>query len=115
MGVAHPRFHTPHVAIVAQTIWASALVAIVSIRDLFSSVVYTEFFFFALMTVGLARIQRRWSFAGIVFVIGCVAVIGNQFAADIVKSSIGMLIVATGVPFYLFLKSRNKDANHRLS
>jgi APA family basic amino acid/polyamine antiporter len=115
MGAAHPRFFTPHIAIVAQAVWASMLVATGSYRTLFTRVVYTEFLFFALMTIGLVRIQKRWSPAAIVFVLGCVLVVGNQLAADWKESAIGLLFVAAGWPVYYFLKARNKNAHHRLS
>lgn len=113
MGEAHPKFHTPHVAIIAQGIWASALVATGTYRTLFTRVVYTEFLFFALMTVGLARIQKRWSFSAILFLAGCVVVVGNQLAADWKESAIGLLFVAAGLPVYYLL--RGKNASHRLS
>ena len=114
MGTAHPRYFTPHVAIVAQAIWASALVATGTYRTLFTRVVYTEFLFFALMTIGFARVQKRWNLASLVFLIGCVVVVGNQLAADWKESAIGLLFVAAGLPVYYFL-TRNKNANHRLS
>jgi APA family basic amino acid/polyamine antiporter len=112
MGVAHPRFHTPHIAIVAQAIWASALVATGTYRTLFTRVVYTEFLFFALMTVGLVRTQKRWSSSAIVFLVGCVVVVGNQLASDWKESAFGLLFVAVGFPVYYFLKGRKKDASH---
>ncbi len=113
MGEAHARFHTPHIAILAQGIWASALVATGTYRTLFTRVVYTEFLFFAVMTIGLVRLQKRWSFAAILFLAGCVVVVGNQLAADWKESAIGLLFVAAGLPVYYFL--RGKNASHRLS
>jgi len=95
-------------------IWASALVATGTYRTLFTRVVYTEFLFFALMTIGFARVQKRWNLASLVFLIGCVVVVGNQLAADWKESAIGLLFVAAGLPVYYFL-TRNKNANHRLS
>ncbi|HXV87105.1 MAG TPA: amino acid permease, partial [Gemmatimonadales bacterium] len=59
IGRVHPRFHTPHVAIVLQGIWASVLVATGTFRALFTRVVYTEWIFFGLMAVGLVLLRRR--------------------------------------------------------
>jgi APA family basic amino acid/polyamine antiporter len=112
MGTAHPRFHTPHVAIVAQAIWASALVATGTYRALFTRVVYTEFLFFGLMTIGLIRLQKRVSPAALVFIVGCALVVGNQLAADIKEASIGLLLVAAGLPVYYFRKGSKSNANH---
>jgi len=49
MGDIHPRFRTPHRAIVLQAIWASALVWSGTYRQLFTRVIFTEWIFFALM------------------------------------------------------------------
>ncbi len=55
----HPRFHTPHRAIVLQGAWAIVLVSTGTYRALFTRVVYTEWIFFALMAVGLMRLRAR--------------------------------------------------------
>src|ERR1019366_4912719 len=59
----HPRFHTPHHAILVQALWSSVLVATGTYRALFTRVIYTEWLFFALMTIGLMRLHRRAGFA----------------------------------------------------
>jgi APA family basic amino acid/polyamine antiporter len=111
MGTAHPRFQTPYVAIVAQAIWASALVATGTYRVLFTRVVYTEFLFFGLMTIGLFRFEKRATPAGLLFLAGCAVVVGNQLAADLKEAAIGLLMVAAGIPVYYFLK-RSQHADH---
>ena len=47
VGAVHPRFRTPHRAIVLQAVWSSVLVATGTYRALFTRVVYTEWIFFA--------------------------------------------------------------------
>jgi APA family basic amino acid/polyamine antiporter len=44
-GEVHPRFRTPHRAIVLQAVWASVLVLTGTYRALFTRVVYTEWIF----------------------------------------------------------------------
>lgn len=104
MGIAHGKFQTPHIAILAQAIWASELVATGTYRALFTRVVYTEFLFFALMAIGLMRFSKRWNFAAVLFIAGCAVVVGNQLTADWRESTIGLLMVAAGLPFYLWLR-----------
>src|SRR5262249_47252790 len=104
MGTAHTRFQTPHIAIVAQAIWASALVATGTYRTLFTRVVYTEFLFFGLMTIGLVRLRKQWTLPALLFLIGCAAVVGNQVYTDWKESAIGLLLVAAGLPVFYFLK-----------
>src|SRR5271155_1897821 len=96
MGTAHPRFQTPHIAIAAQAIWASVLVATGTYRTLFTRVVYTEFLFFGLMPIGLMRIQKRVSFTPMLFLVGCAAVVVNQLAANVTEAALGLLVVAAG-------------------
>jgi APA family basic amino acid/polyamine antiporter len=110
MGVAHARFQTPYIAIVAQAIWASALVATGTYRVLFTRVVYTEFLFFGLMTIGLMKFEKRATPAGLIFLSGCAVVVGNQLAADLRVAAIGLLLVGAGIPVY-FLVKRNRTIN----
>lgn len=112
MGTAHLRFHSPHVAIIAQAIWASVLVATGTYRVLFTRVVYTEFLFFGLMAIGLMRIQKRLSFAPVVFIAGCCLVVGNQLSADLKEAAIGLVLVAAGLPIYYFRKGFRHNAGN---
>lgn len=112
MAAAHRKFQTPHVAIVAQAIWVSALVATGTYRALFTRVVYTEFLFFGLMTIGLMKVEKRLGIAPIVFLAGCALVVGNQLAADWKEAAVGLLMVAAGIPFYYFLKRSQSHAHH---
>ena len=63
MGDVHPRFRTPHRAIVLQAIWASALVWSGTYRQLFTRVIFTEWIFFALMAGGIFLLRRRPGYA----------------------------------------------------
>jgi APA family basic amino acid/polyamine antiporter len=111
LGAIHPRHRTPHAAILAQALWSSALVATGTYRQLFTRVVYTEWLFFALMTIGLFRLRSRASYAPsyrvwgyplipALFVAACAAIVANQIAADPRESALGLLFVIAGLPVY---------------
>jgi APA family basic amino acid/polyamine antiporter len=113
----HPRFRTPHRAILLQGAWAIVLVSTGTYRALFTRVVYTEWIFFALMAVGLMRLRRRPSYAPayrvwgypivpIVFTISSLYIVINQVAHDVNESMIGLLLVLAGLPIY-FIWLRN--------
>jgi APA family basic amino acid/polyamine antiporter len=113
IGKLHPRFQTPHIAIVLQAVWASALVATGSYRSLFTRVVYTEWIFFALMAAGLFILRRRsdyaptyrtwgYPFVPIIFIVASAVIVGNQIAAEPVESVTGLLLVIAGLPVYYF-------------
>jgi APA family basic amino acid/polyamine antiporter len=111
LGAIHSRFRTPHVAILAQAVWSSVLVATGTYRGLFTRVVCTEWVFFALMAIGIFRLRRRpgyapayrvWGYPVIpaLFVAACAAIVCNQIVAAPRESAVGVLFVVSGWPFY---------------
>jgi APA family basic amino acid/polyamine antiporter len=109
----HPRYHTPHRAIVLQALWASVLVGTGTYRALFTRVVYTEWIFFGLMAIGLFMLRRRpgvtraysaWGYpwAPALFAIAAFAIVVNQVINDPVESALGLGMVAVGYPVYRF-------------
>ena len=113
VGGLHPRYHTPHRAIVLQAVWASVLVATGTYRALFTRVVYTEWIFFGLMAIGLFILRRRpgvtraysaWGYpwAPALFAVSAFAIVVNQVINDPVESALGLSMVAIGYPVYRF-------------
>lgn len=118
----HPRYRTPHRAIMFQAVWAAVLVATGTYRALFTRVVYTEWIFFGLMAIGLVLLRRRTGYAPrhrmwgypvlpIVFAVASAAIVINQVVSDPRESAIGLAIVAVGLPVH-FLWTRH--AHRRL-
>jgi APA family basic amino acid/polyamine antiporter len=114
----HPRFRTPHRAIVLQGVWAIVLVSTGTYRALFTRVVYTEWVFFALMAIGLMRLRSRanyrpaykvWGYPAIpvIFIVSSLYIVVNQVVTDGVNAWIGLALVAAGWPVYaLFLRRK---------
>jgi len=120
LGKVHPRYRTPHRAILLQAIWASVLVVSDSYEDLFHRVVYTEWIFFGLMAIGLILLRRRkdlernysvWGYpmVPIVFAICAFAIVVNEVLADPWEKGKGLSLVLLGIPvYYLFGKRKRK-------
>jgi APA family basic amino acid/polyamine antiporter len=120
-AAVHPRFHTPHRAIVLQAIWSSALVATGTYRAIFTRVIYTEWIFFGLMVLGLILLRRRanyrpsyrtWGYPifPVLFVIASFFIVVNQIVSDPRESAIGLGIVALGLPvYYLWVRYAKDD------
>jgi APA family basic amino acid/polyamine antiporter len=121
LGAVHPRFCTPHRAIVVQALWASVLVATGTYRALFTRVVYTEWIFFALMAVGLFAARRRPDYnpryrvpgypmvpALFAAVSGTIAV--HQLVSNPSEALIGLLVVGIGLPAYYLGGRRDRAA-----
>jgi basic amino acid/polyamine antiporter, APA family len=119
-GAVHPRFRTPHNAIVAQAVWASVLVATGTYRALFTRVVYTEWIFFGLMAAGTFLLRRRTDYAPryrawgypvlpAIFITSTVLIVATQLLRQPVDSIIGLLFVVAGVPvYYLTVGARRR-------
>jgi len=120
MGAIHPRFKSPHAAIVAQAIWSSILVLTGTYRALFTRVVYTEWIFFGALALGVMRLRRSagyapafraWGFpiAPLLFASICLIIVLNSLVTDPVESASGLALVAAGLPVYYIWKPRRPD------
>ena len=120
MGAVHPRYQSPHAAIVAQAVWASVLVLTDTYRALFTRVVYTEWIFFGALALGVMRLRgsasyapafRAWGFpiAPLLFASVCLAIVSSQMAADPVESMSGLALVAAGLPVYYLWRRAGSD------
>ena len=122
VGSVHPRYRTPHVAIVLQGVWSAVLVLTGSYRVLFTRVVYTEWIFFALMAAGLFVLRRRpgyapayrvWGYPILpaIFVVSSAAIVVHQVATEPAESLVGLALVAAGLPVYLLWTRRRTQLN----
>ncbi len=122
VAAAHPRYRTPHRAIVLQAIWSSVLVATGTYRVLFTRVVYTEWVFFALLAVGLVILRRRgvprhysvWGYPVVpaVFALAAAAVVVSQVIDQPVESLTGLGFVLVGLPiYYLWARGPSTEAS----
>jgi len=110
-GGVHPRFGTPHRAIVLQAVWSAVLVATGTYRALFTRVVFTEWLFFAVLAAGLVGLRRRPGYAPayrvpgapvlpLGFAAAALFVAVSQIAAQPRDSAVGLLLVLAGLPVY---------------
>ena len=121
-GAVHPRYRTPHVALVLQGVWSSVLVVTGSYRALFTRVVYTEWIFFALMAASLFFLRSRadyqptyrvwgpWGFPLLpaIFVLASAAIVLHQIVVEPVASLTGIGLVAAGLPVYWIWTTRRR-------
>ena len=112
VGAIHPRYGTPHRAIVLQAVWSAVLVATGTYRALFTRVVFTEWIFFAVMAIGLVLLRSRPGYtpayrargfpaAPLVFAGAAAVVAVSQIVAHPRDSAMGLLLVLAGLPVYV--------------
>jgi len=118
IGGVHPRYRTPHRAVVIQAVWSSILVATGTYTTLFTRVIYTEWLFFALMTIGLFLLRRRrgltrdyhvwgYPFVPALFILSSLVIVVNQVISDPWESAFGIFLVLVGLPVYAIWAKRD--------
>lgn len=123
MARVHPRFHTPWVAIIAQTVWASLLV-LTNTKDQLAE--YTGFavLLFSAFAVSTLFILRRrfpneprpfkawgYPFAPAAFVVASIAITVAAVLGRPGPSLSGAIIIAAGIPLYLVLRRTSRTGN----
>jgi APA family basic amino acid/polyamine antiporter len=122
MGRLDPKRQTPYLAIAAQAVWSCVLAATNSYRALFSRVIYTEWFFFALLAAGIFVLHRRGEYRPKFFAFGfplvpavsfvtSLAIAVNQIRAAPRDSLIGVGLLLLGLPVYFFWAQHNRTEN----
>jgi APA family basic amino acid/polyamine antiporter len=108
----HPRYRTPHVAIVALTVWSVVLALSGTYEQLFTYVMFSSILFSVAAGVALfvlrrtrpdaARPYRTWGYPIIplVFVVGSAAFVVNTLLERPVESLAGLGLLALGLPVY---------------
>ncbi len=108
----HPKFLTPHISIIAITVWATLLTLTGTFNQLFTYVIFGEWIFFG-MTVAsvivlrkkrpsLERPYKTWGYpvTPIVFVLAAIYVAYSAITSQFRNSMGGLLIILIGVPAY---------------
>jgi APA family basic amino acid/polyamine antiporter len=108
----HPRFRTPYRALWFEASLASLLALTGTFEELFSLFIFASWIFYALTVAalfqlrrsepGLDRPYRAWGYpwAQALFVIGALALTVNLWLELPVRSSIGLLLILSGLLFY---------------
>lgn len=118
----HPRYRTPAMAIVAQGIWASALLATRSYGQLLDYVTFADWIFFGATAATLFLYRRRDGTAAVpgsfripgypwtilLFILASVYVVIGSIRSNPVNALRGSLLLAAGVPAFLVWASRRR-------
>lgn len=121
-GRVHPRFGTPHVAIILQSGWATVLLLSNTYGQLLQFVTFGDWIFFGLTALALIVLRRKmpdaprpyrvWGYPVVpaLFFLVSAAVVINVFAASFLKSAVGTLLILAGLP--VFFLTRKQGAVH---
>ena len=116
LAQVHPRFRTPAAAIAAQSVIAGLLALTGQYKGLYTKVIFSEYLFYALVTVGIFILRRRapglerpyrtWGYPIIpaIFVVLSVLVLANTLRHQWSDAAWGLMLVGSGIPAYLLWK-----------
>jgi APA family basic amino acid/polyamine antiporter len=108
----HPQHRTPAGALVFQGVVAGLMVLSGEFEDLFSLFIFAQWIFYALTVASvfglrkrepnLERPYRAWGYPWLpaLFIIGATALTVNLFIERPMRSSIGLLLILSGLVFY---------------
>jgi APA family basic amino acid/polyamine antiporter len=123
---AHPRFLTPHLAIIALGVWALVLTLLLeTFQALFTYVVFGQWIFFGL-TVGAVIVLRRkrpdlprpyrtlgYPVTPVIFILAALYISVNSLISQFKETVFGLGIILLGVPAYFYWRSRTPTAEGR--
>jgi APA family basic amino acid/polyamine antiporter len=114
----HPKFLTPHISIVAISVWSILLTLTGTFEQLFTYVIFGEWIFFGLTVAsvlvlrkklpGLHRPYKTWGYpvTPIIFVLAALYVAVASLFSSFRNATFGLLIICLGIPAYLYWKSK---------
>jgi basic amino acid/polyamine antiporter, APA family len=114
-GRVHPVYRTPHVALIYSAVWSVMLVCSGTFDQITDLVIFASYAFFGLAAWGLMRMKRKglirtkvigYPVIPVVVILFCVALVINTLVIQTRASLLGLLLIASGVPFYLYFRHR---------
>jgi APA family basic amino acid/polyamine antiporter len=117
----HPTYRTPHIAIVAQSLWSGVLVLSGSLAQLVSYTGFAVVLFSGIAVLGLFVLRARypneprpfaaWGYplSPGVFVLAAAIMLGNELWTNPGPAARGLVVIALGVPLYFYWGGRKAE------
>jgi basic amino acid/polyamine antiporter, APA family len=117
-AAVHPKFHTPHVALMYTMVWSIVLVITGTFDMLTDMVIFASFLFNFLLALALIKMKRKGLINEKVIGYPVIPVLMMLFSGALVINTIiiqpketltGMCLVLSGVFFYFYFKMKNNS------
>ena len=114
----HPRYHTPHVALVLTSVWSAFLTLTGGYEALFTYVTFASVLFGTLGGAAIFVLRARrpeaprpyrtlgYPLVPVLYVLGSFALVWNTLMERPTESIAGLGLVALGLPFYFYWSRR---------
>lgn len=115
----HKQYKTPHISLLGQMIWASALIISGTFDRLTDMLIFAAFIFYALGAVAVIRLKHTkklsvtfgYPFVPLLFLLSCLIIVINAVYTRPLESFIGLGLMMLGIPFYFFFRSRSNQTS----
>jgi APA family basic amino acid/polyamine antiporter len=116
-GRIHPVFLTPNVSLFYSAIWSAFLVCSGTFDQITNLIIFASYAFFGLAAWGLVRMKIKgvvrskvigYPVIPVVVILFCLALVINTLVVQTRASLLGLLLIMSGVPFYLYFKYRTR-------
>ncbi|MFD1873069.1 APC family permease [Hymenobacter bucti] len=116
-AVVHPRYRTPHLALLYTLGWSSLLVVSGTFDLLTDLVIFATFFFYGLVAVAVLKLKqqgrltgpvRGYPFLQIFLLLFALTLLVNTVVTQPTQSLLGLGLMATSLPFYAYFSRRAK-------
>jgi APA family basic amino acid/polyamine antiporter len=124
----HPKFLTPHVSIIAITVWSIILTLTGTFKQLFTYVIFGEWIFFGLTVAAVIVLRKKrpdldrpyktWGYpvTPVIFVLAALYVAVAALLSAFWNALAGLGIICLGIPAYLYWRGKlNKGGEGRTS
>jgi len=110
----HPRYRTPHLAIVALTVWSAVLALSGSYEQLFTYVMFASILFSVATGAAVFKLRRDrpehprpyrtlgYPVIPVIFILGSAAFVVNTLFQRPMESMIGLGLLLLGLPAYWY-------------
>lgn len=114
----HPKYNTPSLALWYQSIWACILVLSGTFDQLTDMLIFASFIFYGATTLGVFILRKKmpdapriykvigYPIVPAVFLVFCAGLILSTLISRPYEALIGLGLIATGIPFYLYWSSK---------
>ena len=118
-AAVHPVYRTPHYALLYSMVWSAVLVISGTFDMLTNIVVFTAFAFYTLLAIVLIKMKVKKVLAGrvawypvapVLFILTTGVFLVNTLVTNTRQTLSGILLVASGLPFYYYFKARASRA-----
>ncbi|PKL82753.1 MAG: amino acid permease [Ignavibacteriae bacterium HGW-Ignavibacteriae-3] len=125
LGKVHPRHGTPHVALIVQGMWSCVLVLSGSFDTITDYVIFAAWLFYMLGAFGIFVLRKKmpdaerpykvwgYPYTPAIFVVFSFLFLVNSIISDTSNAMMGLILIAAGLPMYLFWKYRNRNSNSK--